>query len=151
MRRVSAGFSLLEIIIVLAIAGLLMTLVPPAFEGVLQGKKLHKTAYQVAAELKLARQEAITLQQTRQLRFDMDSRQISSADGVELSLPSDTRLTVEAALSSLKQGRSLDIRFYPDGSSSGGSIRLMQNRQSYQITVNWITGQVYVEQKNRAG
>jgi pyruvate,orthophosphate dikinase len=34
------------------------------------------------------------------------------------------------------------IRFFPDGSATGGGIRLTQNGRSYLVSVHWLTGQV---------
>ena len=36
------------------------------------------------------------------------------------------------------------IRFYPDGSSSGGSIELGAEGVVFQVTVDWLTGAVAV-------
>lgn len=36
------------------------------------------------------------------------------------------------------------IRFFPDGSSSGGSLRLNGTGRSYVIEVDWLTGKVAI-------
>ena len=33
------------------------------------------------------------------------------------------------------------IRFYPDGGSTGGNVRLEANERIYQINVAWLTGE----------
>jgi len=37
------------------------------------------------------------------------------------------------------------IRFYPDGSSTGGSIDLSVNGEGYRIKVDWLTGGVSLD------
>lgn len=38
------------------------------------------------------------------------------------------------------------IRFYPDGSSTGGSVDLTYNQQTYKVNVEWVTGRVSIQQ-----
>jgi general secretion pathway protein H len=37
------------------------------------------------------------------------------------------------------------IRFFPNGTSTGGKVRLETGRQVYEVRVNWLTGRVVVE------
>jgi general secretion pathway protein H len=36
------------------------------------------------------------------------------------------------------------IRFYPDGGSTGGNVRLEANGRVYQVNVAWLTGEASV-------
>ena len=36
------------------------------------------------------------------------------------------------------------IRFFPDGSSTGGRVTLMVGERSYAVDVDWLTGRVRV-------
>ncbi len=36
------------------------------------------------------------------------------------------------------------IRFFPDGSSTGGRITLAKDRQQYHVSVDWLTGRISV-------
>ncbi len=45
-----------------------------------------------------------------------------------------------------QQGRKVaGIRFFPNGASTGGKVRLETGRQAYEVRVNWLTGRVAVE------
>ena len=37
------------------------------------------------------------------------------------------------------------IRFYPDGGSTGGNVRLEANGRIYQVNVTWLTGEASVQ------
>ena len=38
------------------------------------------------------------------------------------------------------------IRFFPDGSSSGGRITLTRDRREWRIEIAWLTGEVRIEE-----
>jgi general secretion pathway protein H len=37
------------------------------------------------------------------------------------------------------------IRFYPDGGSTGGNVRLEANGRIYQVNVAWLTGEASLQ------
>jgi general secretion pathway protein H len=37
------------------------------------------------------------------------------------------------------------IRFFPNGASTGGKVRLETGRQAYEVRINWLTGRIVVE------
>jgi general secretion pathway protein H len=39
------------------------------------------------------------------------------------------------------------IRFYPDGSSTGGGVSLQRGRDRFDILVNWLTGGVAIHEQ----
>jgi general secretion pathway protein H len=49
--------------------------------------------------------------------------------------------TAEAEVSSERNG---SIRFYPDGSSTGGRVTVSSGERKYQVDVDWITGRVSI-------
>jgi general secretion pathway protein H len=38
------------------------------------------------------------------------------------------------------------IRFFPDGSSTGGSISLASGRETHTVVVDWLTGRVRISE-----
>jgi general secretion pathway protein H len=42
------------------------------------------------------------------------------------------------------------IRFYPDGSSTGGGLKLRQNGHDTQVLVDWLTGRTRIVDEQRA-
>ncbi|MGH8584433.1 MAG: GspH/FimT family pseudopilin [Gammaproteobacteria bacterium] len=137
------GFTLIELIVVLAIAGLLVALVPPLFSKVLGGVELRATARELAAALRYARSRAVFQQRDALLTLDTEQRRyrVSGRKGVG-RIDRDIELKMLAARSQQTGRARASIRFFPDGSTTGGQISLSDGGSRYVIDVNWLTGRV---------
>ncbi|MDD1641385.1 MAG: type II secretion system protein GspH, partial [Methylococcaceae bacterium] len=65
---------------------------------------------------------------------------VSSRDRI-YPIPKAIDVTVVTAQSELTEG-SAGIRFFVDGSSTGGRITLELGKATWQIDINWLTGQI---------
>lgn len=143
MPAKASGFTLLELIVVLVIAGALVALVPPALNRVLPGVKLKGASQEMASAMRFLRGWSVA--QGRQGLFLMDLEQkqytISPRETV-YQLPETAELKLVAASDEGEEGQQGGIRFFPDGSSSGGRIVLSAAGKSHQIDVDWLTGRV---------
>ncbi|RLA44127.1 MAG: type II secretion system protein GspH [Gammaproteobacteria bacterium] len=145
--RVSAalGFTLLEILVVLAISTTLLMLVVPNLSRSIAGAELPKVTKQLAVVLRRGRSQAIN--QSRPVSFVLDVNDRSYRLGAASKLhhlPGDIDLTMLTGME-LAQGVGKGaIYFYPDGSSTGGRITLRHGDRSQQVDVNWLTGEVSV-------
>ena len=140
------GFTLIEIMVVLAIIALMLALVTPRLGHSIDHGRIKSATRQLAAGLKLARIEAINSRKETTLVLDTEHRTYK-LDGVkkELSLPKAAGLLLTTAQSEQLDEHTGAIRFFSDGSSTGGQIKLsMQDRFKYLIDVNWLTGKVTV-------
>jgi type II secretion system protein H len=70
VTRRSTGFTLLELMVVIAVLGILATLVVPQFQGTFEDARLKAAARELLAVLKLARSEAVSLQEVVCLCID---------------------------------------------------------------------------------
>lgn len=117
------GFTLIEMLVVIAVMGLILLLVtgyaPP---------RSHRLEAQAAA-----RQVAEAMCAAR-------GRAIAQGQPVALILP---HLPGWLAVST--QTPPGGIMFAPDGSSSGGQIRLNGGGQDFAVTTDWLTGQVQID------
>lgn len=139
------GFTLLELLVVLAIAGLVMTVVPPLFSGAIGGVELKDSARRLAAGLRVARSHAIGVNEEGVLSLDVEKRLFTvSGRHKSYSLPQDIDLSLITADTELTGDKSGHIRFFPDGTSTGGQIRLASERQEYVVDVDWLTGRVRI-------
>jgi general secretion pathway protein H len=75
-QRSQRGFTLIELILVLAIAGFIISLVAPAISST-TGLNLKTAAKRVAAGLRYARSQAVTTGDIYQITFDIDQNEMS--------------------------------------------------------------------------
>jgi general secretion pathway protein H len=140
-----AGFTLIEVVCVLAIIGLLAALVLPAIPRGTSQQRLAGYAVQVAALLKGDRNAAI--RNRAQVATSLDAEQrivISGATASVVEIPAD--VTFQALLAQRCGDRRVGatIDFFPSGRSCGGIIAIARQGIGYQIRVNWLTGGVEI-------
>jgi general secretion pathway protein H len=138
------GFTLIELLVVLAVIGFVLALFVGYRAPWSIGLGLEATARELAAELRLARSQAIADNRAVALALDL-SRKRYRVDG-EASRPLPPRiavglLTIDGERQSATFG---DIRFNPDGSSTGGRIILAESGRKVAVGVDWLTGRVTV-------
>jgi general secretion pathway protein H len=142
------GFTLLEMLVALVIGVLLVTLVPPLLSGMGDAVELRGAARQVAAGLRSARNEAITRQREAVLTLDLAQRRFGvSGDPREIQLPDRVALKLYTAQSELLDGATGTIRFFTDGSSTGGAITLSGPKLALRVNVDWLTGAIAIAEQ----
>jgi general secretion pathway protein H len=139
------GFTLLELLVVMVVMLMILTLVPPMVAGSLPGTKLKAAARGLAAGLSQARSQAITSQRPVMLVLDVEGRRYRVAGQPrEHQLPKDLELKLYTAQSELAGEGQGAIRFFPDGSSTGGRITVSYGARDYIVDVDWLTGRVRI-------
>lgn len=145
IRTQTRAFTLLELLVVLAISGLILVLIPPALDNILPENRVRGAARDLAAELRLCRSRAIRTREETLLVLDVGEQTFQSADrGRGLNLPEEATLSLTTAESEMLSKMRGAIRFFPDGSSTGGQIRLHYQSSEYVVDVNWLTGQISI-------
>lgn len=145
VHSAEAGFSLLEMVCVLAIIALLAAIVLPAIPGGTSRPRLESYALETAALLKSDRNAALRLGKEVATQVDTPQRTVrSGATQRRVQLPRD--VTFEATLASRCNGKSSGptIRHLASGMSCGGVIALKRDGSGYEVRVNWLTGGVDV-------
>jgi general secretion pathway protein H len=147
-----SGFTLLELLVVLAIAGLLMSIVPSMISGAVPGVKLRMESRELAVVLRQSRNRAIARGDTIDVIIDLDSPGYIVENREPHELPAGINVNARKTLA-LESGtpRSSNgqiplgkfrLRFYADGSSSGAVITLRRKTLAYTVTVDWLFGSV---------
>jgi general secretion pathway protein H len=139
-----SGFTLIEVIVTLAILGLALVLVAGYKPPWSSGLGLKGTASELAAGLRLARSEAIASNRSVPFDLDVNGHVYRVGRGAERHLPAN--LSIELlTITGENRGASVgDIRFNPDGSSTGGRIVLADDKRRVAVGVDWLTGRVSV-------
>ena len=139
-----AGFTLIEMIVVLAIIGLLLAVIMPHVGRGIGPHALVATAHDVAAALRLAREQAISTNQP--IRFVAAANTFGSSGDKHLQhVPQGIALAISDGVQP-GVGKNVDaIEFFPDGSSTGGAVEVIAGTARYAVLVNWISGNVSIQ------
>jgi general secretion pathway protein H len=147
MKRRLAGFTLLEVIIVLALGAVIYAVILAGPLGKASAADLKSAARSLASGLRTAQTTAMATRRDALLTLDMDSREfLATGEQQTHRLPDniDIKLfTAQAEVTSAKRG---SIRFYPDGSSTGGRITVAAGERKYLVDVDWLTGRVSIDE-----
>ena len=128
---------------VLALATLLIAIVPPMILSAIPGVELKASARRIASGLRLAREESIRSGRDIAFTLDLEARTYQVDGGYRMvTLPDDLDIKLVAAESEMLDEQVGAVRFYPDGSSTGGRIVLAREESGYQVGVQWLTGRI---------
>ena len=157
----TAGFTLLELLVVLMIAGMLIALTSPLISAAVPGVRLRVVTMDFAASLREARNRAISRVQEIDFIVATDIPRYGIAGEKPEDLPGTIDLIVRDAnrLATTRPSLFVDqpyddqftLRFYPDGSASGAAFMMSQNGSAYQIDVDWLVGRVIVSRDGSQG
>ena len=145
--RAHLGFTLLELLIVLAIAAGTAALVLPQLSSGVALFELKSGARQLASALQAARGRAIARDAEVAVIVDVQQRTYRTTGiGQVRSIAPDLRLALETADSEVLDDQVAGIRFFPDGSSTGGRLTLAARGMKYVVSVDWLTGRVSIHE-----
>ena len=146
------GFTLIEIIVVMAIIAMMATLVIPRISSgsvtILQAQ-----VRQAVAVLNYARRSAIVEGQPKTAHFYEGDQQISNSPpihwtshGTALQWGNDKDKTSDNKnVNEPDNNSTYQVTFYPEGGSSGGEILFSYQGHKFKVTVNPLTGKIESE------
>jgi general secretion pathway protein H len=137
-----SGFTLLEMLVVIAIIGLITTVLFIGSESLLRAAQRDDLENSALTALATARREAVTSNQTLHLRSAADGRRLEwGAHGASLAGEGAVRLLGLTSSSVLIGGRLVEnaivtVRFYPDGTCDPFRLELVHGDQSRILTID---------------
>jgi general secretion pathway protein H len=137
------GFTLLEVVCVVAIISIIAALILPAIPRGTPRARIEAYALETASLLKADRIAAMRRGIEVATEVDAGARSVrSGVNGRTVQLPGD--VVFEAALAARcgERRAGTTISFFSSGMSCGGTIALTRQGVGYQIRVNWLTGGV---------
>jgi general secretion pathway protein H len=138
--RVERGFSLLELLVVLAIIAAISAAFPLALNRFVPARRLDSAARILLADIRLAQARSLASNQPVLLKPDVHGYRIESQ--VARAWSASTTLQ----LRSPDDSRDLDaLHLFPDGSTSGARFVISDGTRQRSIFVSPLTGRVLLE------
>lgn len=137
------GFTLMELLVVLAILGLTMVLAMPTLGRLLPGLELRTEARDVASALREARASAIGRNEEVTIVLDRERGLLQVAGKPVVQLSPKIGVSALETSHSSRAGDN-EIRFFPDGTSTGGRLTLALGERQEHVVVDWLTGAVSI-------
>jgi general secretion pathway protein H len=142
--RHPAGFTLLEMIIVVAVLGLSLGLIVTRGPMRSPTVEMQAAVNQVAQGLRVARSRAIATNAPVRFTVDVAAHSVRIDNERPAALPRAVSIDMVAVAEETQGSRLAAIRFNPDGSATGGQINLADGQRAAHIGVDWLTGRVNV-------
>jgi general secretion pathway protein H len=145
--HLNKGFTLLELIVVLFIVVLGFSVVGINLSSGNDSTKLKVAARDIVSALRYARGQALISHQEETVTLDLteNTYTVSGRDKV-YPIPKEIDITVVTAQDELTGEGQGNIRFFADGSSTGGRVTLELGKAAWKIDINWLTGQIELEE-----
>ena len=144
------GFSLIELLIALALLVAAVSLVPAYFSKGVSTAELKSSARQIVSGLRYVRSEAVSRNKEQVFLLDVEKREFTTREGSKpRELPKGLGLRLKTAESEQLSEDLGGIRFFPDGSSTGGEISVSSDSKEFSIAVDWISGKIAIADLGR--
>lgn len=138
------GFTLFEMLVVIILIGIAAAAVAVSASRGLDAQRVRAAGTDLAAALRYTRTQAIVKGTPQVLTLDVQARRYSVPGKSPHPLPDHMDLRVTSAREDQKEGHLARIRFFPDGSSTGGHVELIRGARQWRINVAWLTGAVSI-------
>jgi general secretion pathway protein H len=150
-NRSERGFTLLEMVCVLALIAMMAAVLLPFVPRNTSRSRLQAYALQVATLLKADRNAAIRRGGDVETLVDTAARSIQSGATRDLvRIPEDVRFDALLPQTCNRHAALSTIAFFSSGMSCGGAIALTRFDAGYEIRVNWLTGRIEIVSRNSA-
>lgn len=150
-HRASAGFTLIEILVVVSLVAGLTVILMMSMNGGMDGLRLRSEAKTIASELRRARSTAISTGTVQTFRIVPENGSWSGAKG----RTGEIRKPLRVSFTGVRQVQERDgegvILFFEDGASTGGRIQLSHARAALNVDVAWLTGEVSLHRGEATG
>lgn len=138
----ASGFTLLEMLLVLALIAIAGALAALALTGGLDGMHLRSSAKEIAAQLRYTRALAISTGQPQRFTIDPENHRWQVPNRKPGRIAESLGVRFTGARQAQARAGEGGILFFPDGASTGGRVQLQAKRAAWRIDVGWLTGQV---------
>ena len=142
--RSATGYTLTELLVVLLILSIALGGSVMFSLGRAGKASLPRLSSQVASLIGSASTRSVLTQREVLVVIDPVANEISTIAEDSISVPERFAIEIITAKSELLGERRAAIRFFPEGGSTGGSIRLSDAGNAVSIEVDWLTSRVSI-------
>jgi general secretion pathway protein H len=136
------GFTLIEIVGVIAIVAAVTLLLVATLNAGLPGQQLRNSARELAAQLRYARAQAMASGEPQVVTLDAATREWQAPQARRGQLPAAIEVIAVGVREASAAPTVATYRFFPDGASTGGHVRLRRGDAEWRVDVEWLTGEV---------
>ena len=141
--RLQRGFTLIELVVVLAIAGLLIALVPVAFNKMQEGSQYRDVVRGLVTGLRKARQQALASGHDVAFQVDHEKREFGITGARQMPFPNAIEVKTTFGQLDSPATNPAVIVFLPEGGSTGGTVELVRvSGGGVRIRIDWLLGQI---------
>ena len=141
-----AGFSLVEMLVVVTILALAATFAAPLLSRGSEGVRLQVASSELATAFRVTRSAAIVRNIETALVIDVDRRTFKSTVLPQRQFAADIEAKLTFASGIRTASSDGGFEFFPDGSSTGGQVMLSLHGKQARLCVDWLTGEVRREE-----
>jgi len=140
------GFTLLELTVVLLVVVLGFSVIGLNLSSGNDSTKIKSASRDIVSALRYARGQALMTRKETTVAINLSGNSYKVTDrDKQYTIPDAIDLTVVTAQTELTDEGTANIRFFPDGSSTGGKVKLGLGSIEWKININWLTGQIELE------
>jgi len=144
--RFARAFTLGELLVAVGLIAVLSAISLPMLTGTIEGYRLRSAAWQVAGDLRLARQKAVSTNRRRRICFNACGA-TAPTNGYLIQRDEGSAWDVESVVqppsNRLQVTSNATITFAETGEAAGGTVTLANGPESFQVRTHF-TGKVTV-------
>ena len=135
-----AGFTLTELLVVLAIIGLLIVAAPALIKTALPSSQSLAAAHALVDDLRMARGLAVARGTTLRVAYDQEHQTYRAGNGAVRMLPHHIRFGFAGP------DAAHEIDFRPDGGARGTVVLIGEKPSQHRVSADWLTGRIAIDE-----
>jgi len=144
-----AGFTLIELIVVIAVMGLMIAMISSRNAPVSPATHARAAAREIAGAMRSARTEAIMTNRSVAFTVDAAGNRYWWGKRQAQLLSPDLRVALMTHREQMVNDAMGNVRFDPDGGCTGGRVAIAGGDRTWWVGVDWLSGRVSVVEKPR--